>query len=225
MTVHSGPASPPEDAITQSAPSEKPGDKRERIIEAAIRVFAERGFYHARVSEVAAEAGVAGGTIYNYFRNKDDLLICLFEDRMEAILADFRAELEGIESVADRLRRFVELHLDMVARDPHLAEVLTVELRQSSKFMREYKARKFGEYLAVLENLIVEGVERGELRSDVDPKILKRALFGALDEVSLFWVGARRAQNPQPYALEDAAEQIWRLYAEGLIRPPERSTP
>jgi len=187
-------------------------------------VFAERGFYHARVSEVAKEAGVAGGTIYNYFRNKDDLLISLFEDRMEAILAHFRDEMQGIEGAADRLRRFVELHLAMVAEDPQLAEVLTVELRQSSKFMREYKARKFGEYLAMLENLIVEGVEQGVFRADVDPRILKRALFGALDEVSLFWVGAGRAQNPQPYALEAAAEQIWRLYAGGLMRPQE-STP
>lgn len=225
MTVHSAAATPRprRRPISQPAPSER-GDKRERIIEAAIKVFAERGFYHARVSEVAAEAGVAGGTIYNYFRNKDDLLISLFEDRMEAILADFRAELAGLDSATDRLRRFVELHLAMVARDPQLAEVLTVELRQSSKFMREYKARKFGEYLGLLEGLVVEGVERGEFRADIDPRILKRALFGAIDEVSLFWVGARRARNPQPYALADAADQIWRLYAGGLIRPQE-STP
>ncbi len=223
MTVHSdpGPGHPRESPISQPAPT---AGKRERIIEAAIKVFAERGFYHARVSEVAAEAGVAGGTIYNYFRNKDDLLISLFEDRMEAILADFRAELAGIDSAAGRLRRFVELHLRMVAQNPPLAEVLTVELRQSSKFMREYKARKFGEYLALLESLISEGIEQGLFRSDVDPKILKRALFGAIDEVSLFWVGHQRAGNPQPYALDHAAEQIWRLYAGGLMRPQE-STP
>lgn len=221
MTVHSEPSAPTgrRPPISQQAPG-----KRERILEAAITVFAERGFYHARVSEVAREAGVAGGTIYNYFENKDDLLISLFEDRMQTILADFRSELDGIAGAGDRLRRFIELHLAMVEANPQLAEVLTVELRQSSKFMRQYKARKFGEYLALLENLIVEGIEREEFRPDVDPKILKRALFGAIDEVSLFWVGARRAENPQPYALEAAADQIWRLYAGGLLRPQE-STP
>ena len=148
-----------------------------------MQVFAERGFYHARVSEVAAAAGVAGGTIYNYFKNKDDLLICLFEDRMEAILRGFRSELEGLASATEKLRRFIELHLQMVAGDPHLAEVLTVELRQSSKFMREYKARKLGAYLAEIEQIIEAGRASGEFRPDVDARILKRVVFGALDEV------------------------------------------
>lgn len=191
-------------------------------------MFAERGFYHARVSEVAAHAGVAGGTIYNYFRNKDDLLISLFEDRMERILGSFRARIADKASASERLRAFCEHHLAMVAQEPRLAEVLTVELRQSWKFMREYKARKFGEYLALLESIIDDGRASGEFRSDVDPKILKRVLFGALDEVSLFWVGTMRNDNPQPYALEHAGEQIWRLVAGGLLRAPDspdRSTP
>ncbi|MCB9529595.1 MAG: TetR/AcrR family transcriptional regulator [Myxococcales bacterium] len=205
-----------------------PSDKRERILDAAIQVFAERGFYHARVSEVAAAAGVAGGTIYNYFKSKDDLLISLFEDRMDAILADFRSRLDGLDSASDRLRRFIELHLEMVAGDPALAEVLTVELRQSSKFMREYKALKFGEYLLVIEDIIERGRARGEFRDDVDARILKRVIFGALDEVSLFWVDARRNDNLQPYALDRAAEQIWRVCVGGLLPSPdrhERSTP
>lgn len=219
MTVHSTPAGGA--LIAQVDPS----DKRRRILDAAVRVFAERGFYHARVSEVAAEAGVAGGTIYNYFKSKDDLLISLFEDRMAAILADFRERLVGIESARERLRRFIELHLDMVKSDPPLAEVLTVELRQSSKFMREYKARPFKEYLSLIEALVEEGRTRGEFRADVDPRILKRVVFGALDEVSLFWVDARRQDTHEPYALDRAAEQIWRVCVDGLSPPEERSTP
>ncbi|MCB9541899.1 MAG: hypothetical protein H6703_05555 [Myxococcales bacterium] len=104
----------------------------------------------------------------------------------------------------------------MVAGDPALAEVLTVELRQSSKFMREYKALKFGEYLLVIEDIIERGRARGEFRDDVDARILKRVIFGALDEVSLFWVDARRNDNLQPYALDRAAEQIWRWPSLGL---------
>lgn len=221
MTVHSAPRRCP---IGQPDPS----DKRRRIIDAAVHVFAERGFYHARVSEVAAAAGVAGGTIYNYFKSKDDLLICLFEDRMDAILQGFRSELAGLLTAADKLRRFIELHLQMVEGDPHLAEVLTVELRQSSKFMREYKARKFGEYLAEIEQIIEAGRASGEFRADVDARILKRVVFGALDEVSLFWVDARRNDNQQPYALDRAAEQIWRVCVAGLsptLVRQERSTP
>jgi TetR/AcrR family fatty acid metabolism transcriptional regulator len=199
---------------TISAPRQSPpNDKRRRILEAAVHVFAEHGFYNARVKDIAEEAGVADGTIYLYFKNKDDLLISLFEDRMDAILGRFRTELSRYPDAAGRVRRFIELHLGMVAEDPTLAEVLTVELRQSAKFMREYKAPKFGEYLDLLGQAIELGRQTGELRPDVDPAILKRALFGALDEVSMVWASSRR----RPYELEQAADQLAKLCTRGLL--------
>lgn len=179
-------------------------------------MFAARGFYNARVADIAREAGVADGTIYLYFKNKDDLLISLFEDRMDAILSRFRAELSRVPDASGRLRRFIELHLSMVAEDPTLAEVLTVELRQSAKFMREYKAPKFGEYLDLLGQTVELGRQTGEFRSDVDTGILKRAVFGALDEVSLYWASSRR----RPYGLEAAADQLWSLCTQGLVPRP-----
>ncbi|MCA9538311.1 MAG: TetR/AcrR family transcriptional regulator [Myxococcales bacterium] len=214
-------------AITLSRQSVN--DKRQRILDAAIEVFARRGFYHAKVTEVAEEAGVAGGTIYLYFKNKDDLLISLFEDRMAAILDHFREELAPLTHPDDRLRRFIELHLEMVEQSPALAEVLTVELRQSAKFMREYKARQFGEYLALLESILDEGQRSGAFRPDLDPRILKRVLFGALDEVSLFFVDQIRINQRPPYALDRAAAQIWSVCSAGVTDPsrpaPPRSEP
>jgi TetR/AcrR family fatty acid metabolism transcriptional regulator len=177
-------------------------------------VFAEKGFYTARVSDIAREAGVADGTIYLYFKNKDDLLINLFEDRMEHIIAEFRAHTSGGEETAvERLRRFIALHLQMVADKPRLAEVLTVELRQSSKFMREYKAPRFREYLGLLGEIIEHGQRTGELDPGLDPNLVNRVIFGALDEVTLHWVSARR----KPYALERAAEDIFHICAHGLL--------
>ena len=190
-----------------------PRDKRRRIHDAAIQVFAQKGFYSARVSDIARAAGVADGTIYLYFKNKDDLLISLFEDRMEHIIAEFRASMVQRPTATDRLRRFIELHLQMVAERPRLAEVLTVELRQSSKFMREYKAPKFQEYLEILANIVVEGQAAGEFDAQLHPTLLKRIIFGALDEVALRWVGARR----KPYSLERAAHEIWTICARGLL--------
>ena len=121
---------------------EKPqkAERRSAILEAAIDTFAQRGFHHARVSDVARQAGVADGTIYLYFKSKDDLLISLFEEKMEQIVETFQAEVNQHDSAQDRLKCFIELHLRMVAERPALAEVMTVELRQSAKFMREYKA-------------------------------------------------------------------------------------
>ena len=151
----------------EAKPVAKRPDKSERralILNAAIEVFAKKGFHHARVSDVARCAEVADGTIYLYFKNKDDLLISLFEERMEGIVETFKDAVRGLESPQARLRRFIELHLEMVADQPALAEVLTVELRQSAKFMREYKAPKFSEYLEILREIIRAGQERGGAR-------------------------------------------------------------
>ena len=132
-------------------------ERRETILNAAIDVFAQKGFHHARVSDVAKAAQVADGTIYLYFKSKDDLLISLFEEKMQQIVESFREAVCQEESAQGRLKRFVELHLNMTAEHPTLAEVLTVELRQSAKFMREYKAPQFGEYLNLLAEIITFG--------------------------------------------------------------------
>src|SRR5437667_1275842 len=125
MTVHSASAS-------------ERADKRERILDAAERSFARHGFFAAKVSDVAKEAGVADGTIYLYFKSKDDLLISLFEDRMGQIIAALRTALKGERTAVGKLHRFVELHLGLVEKQRALVQVLTVELRQSAKVMREY---------------------------------------------------------------------------------------
>src|SRR5262245_16700691 len=133
----------------RAAPDAQPngGGKRERILDAAVRVFAQEGFYNAKVSQIAQEAGVADGTIYLYFKSKDDLLISLFEDRMERINANLREALSQGKSARDRLRNVVKLHLELVQQNRPMAEVICVELRQSSKFIREYANPKFAEFL------------------------------------------------------------------------------
>lgn len=175
-------------------------------------MFAENGFSSARVSDVAKAAGVADGTIYNYFRNKDDLLICLFEDRMEILVGTLRAELAKHETAVARLKRFIELHLGFGEGQPELAEVLTVELRQSSKFMREYKARQFGEYLEVLAEVIEDGRTRGEFIVEGDVKVMTRAIFGALDETNLAWLRGKRA----PGTLTANAPVLQNIILNGL---------
>jgi TetR/AcrR family fatty acid metabolism transcriptional regulator len=165
---------------------ERTTDKRERILQAARTVFAKRGFYTAKVSEVAREAGVADGTIYLYFKNKDDLLIQLFEDRMDFLIQRLNEELvKHGGTVVARIRRLILLHLQIASIAPELAEFITVELRQSSKFVREYDNPKFSEYLKVLRDLVEEGQRDGSIRQDLDSRLVVRTLFGALDELLL----------------------------------------
>lgn len=194
---------------------EKPqrGARRAAILDAAIETFAQRGFHHARVSDVARQAGVADGTIYLYFKSKDDLLISLFEEKMEEIVQTFRVEVNRHENSRERLRCFIELHLKMVAERPSLAEVMTVELRQSSKFMREYKAPQFGAYLTLLGEIISYGQQRGEIRSTFDPSLTRRIIFGALDELSLYWVSIKKPQHD----LERVIQELWTLCASGCF--------
>jgi TetR/AcrR family fatty acid metabolism transcriptional regulator len=192
------------------------GNKRQRIIDAAVSVFSERGFFNARVNDVAEAAGVAGGTIYLYFKNKDDLLISVFEDRMDMVLDILRTELRVESDAAARLRRFIELHLGLVEQDQALADVLAVELRQSSKFVREYPAKKFYEYLGVAEDILNDGVRAGIFRSGIDPKIYRRALFGALDEISVMWVACARNDVAPPCSLDDAVDDVYNLFVTGL---------
>jgi TetR/AcrR family fatty acid metabolism transcriptional regulator len=189
--------------------------KRERILDAAIKVFAAEGFYNAKVSQIAQAAGVADGTIYLYFKSKDDLLIQLFEDRMERVNANLRAALASEMSASARLKRVVKLHLELVGENRDMAEVISVELRQSSKFIREYANPKFAEFLRLIASAVVEGQRAGELRSDLDPYILARALFGALDEIALAWL-VKQPTSKATIDLPRAADQLGELFIDGL---------
>lgn len=199
--------------MTAHSPSER-GEKRERILDAAERVFARRGFYTARVSEIAREAGVADGTIYLYFKSKEDVLISLFENRMERVVRDLSAAVGSEAGARQRIVAFIRTHMRLVHDDPPLAEVLTVELRQSEKFMKEISNPRFGEYLELLAGIIAAGQESGELSADVPPPIAARAIFGAIDELALAWLLGRS----EKFDIVRAADWLGALILRGLER-------
>ncbi len=193
------------------------GDKRERILRAAVKVFAKKGFFASRVSEIAKAAGVADGTIYLYFKSKDEVLTSLFEDRMSRLLDVMRTEIAASASAPDRVRRLIELQLGLLEGERDLAEVITVNLRQSTKLLKQYAARRFMEYLELMASVIAEGQQCGELRADVSPRIVARAIFGALDGIALTWaLGAH-----EPGGLHRAARQFSDVILAGLMKSAE----
>src|SRR5438045_9799790 len=169
-----------------------PGAKKEAILRAAIDVFAERGYFNAQVADVARAAGIAAGTVYLYFRSKDDLLVSIFERTMRDGLAEGRAAVDGIADPIERLRRLARLHLDRLGRDRDLAIVFQVELRQSTKFMERFSATHLREYLGIIRDVIAEGQGKGVFRKHVNPTLAARMLFGALDEMATNWILSRR---------------------------------
>ena len=201
---------------TRSRSQKQRSEKRVRIVDAAVGVFAEKGYRSARISDIARRAGVADGTIYLYFRNKEDLLLTIFEEKMDGILTGLRAAVEGIEAPADRMRAFAQFHFEQMRLQPALAQVLQVELRQSTRFVREYRPERLWEYLGVFEHILEEGQRSGVFRSDIDPFLVKWAFFGALDELSIQWVVARKRDR---FNLEKAAEQVVDVFLHGMGSP------
>ncbi len=191
----------------------KVADKHDKIVQAAIKVFARNGFFNSRIAEIAKEANVADGTIYLYFNNKYDILITIFEEEMGKIIANVKQELSGISNPCEKLMRFAHMHLSLMEERRDLAEVIQVELRQSSKFMKDYRNKKFVEYTNIIAGILTVGQEAGVFREDIIPEIFKRAFFGALDEMSRFWV----LSSHKKYSVKTAAIQISEFFLEGAL--------
>ena len=187
-------------------------DKRERIQQAANKVFARKGFYATRVSEIAKAAGVADGTIYLYFENKDDVLVSIFQDGIGQLLDFLKEVIERHESVEEQIKRIIELQLGQLEAQRDLAEVITVNLRQSSRLLKQYAAPLFMEYLELIGGVIAQGQKEGVFRKDLNPKVAARALYGALDGLTLTWA----LHDGDPASLRKAASQFASLFLEGI---------
>src|SRR5262249_36624752 len=189
------------------------GDKRDRILGSAMRVFASEGFFGAQVSDIAEGAGLADGTIYLYFKSKDDILISLFEEQMEKVNSVLTSAMAGAATADAKLRSFIQAYMGLVSENRHAAEVITIELRQSAKFMKEYRNPRFAEFLKALAAVIDEGQRSGSFRADVPAPVAARALFGALDELALMWVTSRG----EKLDIRKVADWIGDLVLQGLV--------
>jgi TetR/AcrR family fatty acid metabolism transcriptional regulator len=206
---------PPASARRMSVLKASPagGDKRDAILRAAIKVFARNGYFQSQVADVARVAGVAAGTVYLYFKNKDDLLVSIFERTMGDAIVEGKAALAEVQDPAERLRRIAVLHLERLGRDRDLAVVVQVELRQSIKFMERFSATHLQDYLDIIRRAIADGQQAGVFRRDVDANLAAKALFGALDEMATNWMLSRRR-----YALADTAGPVVDLFLKGVER-------
>jgi TetR/AcrR family fatty acid metabolism transcriptional regulator len=186
-------------------------DKREAILKAATQVFARNGYFQSQVADIARAAGVAAGTVYLYFRSKDDLLVSLFERTMRDAIEEGRAALDGVQDPRERLRRIARLHLERLGRDRDLAVVFQVELRQSTKFMERFSSTYLRDYLGQIRDTLAQGQQSGHFRRDINPTIAAKVFFGALDEMATNWILSRRR-----YSLAAEADTIVDLFVNGV---------
>ena len=186
--------------------------KRERILRAAVDVFAQSGYFNAKVSEIAKSAGVADGTIYLYFDGKEDLLITIFREHTRNFLQSLQGQLTSVSRPEDRIRTAVRHHLETLGRDRSLAVVSQVELRHSLKFMSLFSQEEVADYLNLLRKIVEQGQADGVFRRTLHPQLVAKAIFGVLDEMVTSWI-----LSEKEYDLAEQAEQIADLILTGLL--------
>ncbi|PIC87330.1 TetR family transcriptional regulator [Sporosarcina sp. P20a] len=184
--------------------------KYKQIVDAAVIVIAENGYHQAQVSKIAKEAGVADGTIYLYFKNKEDILISVFREKMAIFVENIKEILKKDLPIAEKLQLVVENHFTVLQEDPHLAIVTQLELRQSNKDLRFQINNVLKEYMVLLDTLLEEGVEKGELSPKLDLRLARQMLFGTMDETITSWV-----MNEQKFDLTSLAPKVSYMLLHG----------
>jgi TetR/AcrR family fatty acid metabolism transcriptional regulator len=185
--------------------------KRELILRAATRVFARNGYFNSKVADIARAADVADGTVYLYFKSKDEILHSIFDQNMAEAIAAGRQLISDLNDPREKLRRIAKLHLERLGADRDLAVVFQIELRGSTKFMEEFSAAGFAEYLDLLRKCFEEGQRSGVFRKQLNAKIIAKILFGALDEMATNWIISKRS-----YKLEPMADAVMDVFLNGV---------
>ncbi|HEX8170695.1 MAG TPA: TetR/AcrR family transcriptional regulator [Thermoanaerobaculia bacterium] len=186
--------------------------KRERILRAAVDVFAEHGYFNAKVAQIAKAAGVADGTIYLYFDGKEDLLITIFREHTRNYLHSLEQHLANINHAEERLRVAVRHHLETLGRDRALAVVSQVELRHSLKFMSLLSQQEVADYLNIIRKIVEHGQEQGAFRRNVHPQLVAKFVFGVLDEMVTSWMLSEKEHD-----LAAQADAVADLILTGLL--------
>ncbi|KIL26190.1 hypothetical protein B4133_2766 [Bacillus altitudinis] len=182
-----------------------------QIIDAAVVVIAENGYHQSQVSKIAKQAGVADGTIYLYFKNKEDILISLFKEKMGQFIERMENDIQKKPSAKEKLLLLIREHFRLLSQDHHLALVTQLELRQSNLELRQKINEVLKGYLNMLDSILAEGKKTGEFRQNLDVRLARQMVFGTIDETATTWV-----MNDQKYDLPALAESVHDLLLNGI---------
>lgn len=191
--------------------------KRQRILRAAIEVFARKGYFSARMTDVAKAADVADGTLYLYFEGKEHLLVSIFDDVFSRYTERVRSEISEIPDPVDKLHAVVRLHLELVGQDRALAHILQIETRHSRRFMNLLTRGRLDDYFSLIRSVIVEGQKSGAFRTDIRPGLAIVFVFGAVDEAVTSWLLA-----DEPGDLSRHVKPLVSLLTSGIVPRPKK---
>ncbi|MBC8424310.1 TetR/AcrR family transcriptional regulator [bacterium] len=191
--------------------TQRENDKHARILDAATVEIATSGYHKTTVARIARRAGVADGTIYLYFKSKEDMLVAVFERAMDRFISQGILEMGTGDDAVTRIGDIVRLHLEQVGEDRDLAVILQVELRHSLNFLDVFSRSRLRDYLEIITGVIVQGQNEGVFRAGLDPLLAARMIFGVLDQMATDWVLSRRE-----VPLADRAEEVAAFVLGGL---------
>lgn len=186
-------------------------EKFEMILDAAEKVIAANGFHGSQVSKIAKEAGVADGTIYLYFKKKEDILISLFEDRLGKLVELFNNSIQETDTASQALRKVCEIHFTELENNVDLAYVTQIELRQSSIELRKAIGLSVKPYIKLIEHIVQKGIDEKSFRPELDPKLTRHLIFGGMDEVVTSWLISGRK-----YSLADQVDNTVDFFLKAL---------
>lgn len=185
--------------------------KFERILDSAIKIIGQKGFHGAKVKDIANDAGVADGTIYNYFNNKEDILVTIFKVKLEEYVDMAKKEISGVDNPEEQLRILVKYHFKVMTETPYLANVLQIELRQPIKDLRVKVRRHLKNYFRLIEQVIEEGIQRGVFNKDLNVYIAREVYFGTLDEIVSTWIFKGRGWD-----LQETSEKLLPIFLKAF---------
>ena len=195
-------------------------DKHSIILDAALKTFVKRGYPATKVAEIAAEAGVAEGTLYNYFQSKEDLLLALFDEKWGGIISEIRGKIRGLDDPNKKLKAIFSVVVMMFKKNRQLAELFMVDIKQSSIFLNNYTINRIVEFLDLIEEVLEEGKRKGIYRRDLDTRVAKMIIFGAAQGILLSWVlSESTAVNTKTFkfSLFQAAKTLKDVFKSGLV--------
>jgi TetR/AcrR family fatty acid metabolism transcriptional regulator len=189
--------------------------KRQRILDASVVEIARHGYYGTTVSSIARRAGVADGTIYLYFKNKEEILVSIFERAMRRFIDEAQHIVNAADADAEqKLRRVIGLHLGLLGEQRDLAVIFQVEFRHTLHVLELLSRRGIREYLALIAHIVEQGKRDGLFRDDVDALFVAKVVFGMLDEMATDWVLSRKNTR-----MVSRAEPVSELLLGGLRAP------
>ena len=197
----------------------KPKNNRTVILDAALKTFVKYGYHDTRVSEIAASAGLAEGTLYNYFASKEGMLLALFDEKWGGMIDDLKLRVTRLHDPNAKLKAMFSTVIKLFKKDRELAEIFLVDVKQSSIFLNNYTVNRVVDFIDLIEDILAEGKKQGVYRRDLDTKVAKMVIFGAAQGILLGWVlneSAAVTGRSFNYSLARAAVGLRGIFKYGL---------